>query len=104
MKNTMNIEKLLIICFVILRKMRFCLTLKAEITKMLCCIYLNQIMNELSFDIIKLDGQLMSELKTVYKESDIIGLSKKIYDLWKLLSDKIKNEEPFYTFNYVSVR
>ncbi len=43
----------------------------------------------------------MSELKTVYKESDIIGLSKKIYDLWKLLSDK--NEEPFYTLNYVSV-
>lgn len=61
-------------------------------------------MNELSFDIIKLDGQLMSELKTVYKESDIIGLNKKIYDLWKLLSDKIKNEEPVYTFNYVSVR
>lgn len=46
----------------------------------------------------------MSELKTVYKESDIIGLSKKIYDLWKLLPDKIKNEEPFYTLNYVSVR
>ena len=61
-------------------------------------------MNELSFDIIKFGGQLMSELKTVYKESDIIGLSKKIYDLWKLLPDKIKNEEPFYTLNYVSVR
>lgn len=55
-------------------------------------------------DIIKFGGQLMSELKTVYKESDIIGLSKKIYDLWKLLPDKIKNEEPFYTLNYVSVR
>ena len=67
-------------------------------------LYLYQLMNELSFDIIKFGCQLMSELKTVYKESDIIGLSKKIYDLWKLLPDKIKNEEPFYTLNYVSVR
>lgn len=46
----------------------------------------------------------MSELKTVYKESDIVEFSKKMYDLWKLLLDKIKNEEPFYTLNYVSVR
>ncbi|WP_288686365.1 hypothetical protein [uncultured Catenibacterium sp.] len=67
-------------------------------------LYLYQLMNELSSDIIKFVGQMMSELKTVYKESDIIGLSKKIYDLWKLLPDKIKNEEPFYTLNYVSVR
>ena len=67
-------------------------------------LYLYQLMNELSFDIIKFGGQLMSELKTIYKESDIIGLSKKMYDLWKLLPDKIKNEEPFYTLNYVSVR
>ena len=44
--------------------------------------------------------QLMSELKTVYKESDIVGFSKKMYDLWKLLPDKINNEEPFYTLNY----
>lgn len=65
---------------------------------------LYQLMNELSFDIIKFGGQFMSELKTVYKESDIIGLSKKMYDLWKLLPGKIKDEEPFYTSNYVSVR
>lgn len=24
-----------------------------------------------------------------------------MYDLWKLLPDKINNEEPFYTLNYV---
>ena len=30
-------------------------------------LYLYQLMNELSFDIIKFDSQLMSELKTVYK-------------------------------------
>ena len=32
--------------------------------------------------------------------SDIIGFSEKMYDLWKLLPDKINNEEPFYTLNY----
>ena len=47
------------------------------------------IQNELSFDIIKFGGQLMSELKTFYKESDIVEFSKKIYDLWKLLPNKI---------------
>ena len=57
-------------------------------------------MNEFSFDIIKFGGQLMSELKTVYKESDIVGFTKKIYDLWKQLLDKINNEELFYTLNY----
>lgn len=67
-------------------------------------LYLYQLMNELSFDIIKFGGQLMSELKTVYKESDIVEFSKKVYDLWKLLPNKMKNEEPFYTLNYVSVR
>ena len=54
-----------------------------------------------SFDIIKFGDQLMSELKTVYEESDIVGFSEKMYDLWKLLPDKINNEEPFYTLNYV---
>ena len=52
-------------------------------------LHLYQLMNELSFDIIKFGDQLMSELKTVYKESDIVGFSKKMYDLWKLLPDKI---------------
>ena len=56
-------------------------------------LHLYQLMNELSFDIIKFGGQLMSELKTVYEESDIIGFSEKMYDLWKLLPDKINNEE-----------
>lgn len=85
----------------------FCYTLGEEILFDLegrdcknAMLYLYQLMNELSFDIIKFDSQLMSELKTVYKESDIIGLSKKIHDLWKLLPDKIKNEDPFYTLNY----
>ena len=55
-------------------------------------LHLYQLMNELSFDIIKFGDQLMSELKTVYKESDIVGFSKKMYDLWKLLPDKINNE------------
>ena len=57
-------------------------------------LHLYQLMNEVSFDIIKFGGQLMSELKTVYEESDIIGFSEKMYDLWKLLPDKINNEEP----------
>lgn len=63
-------------------------------------LHLYQLMNELSFNIIKFGGQLMSELKTVYEESDIVGFSEKMYDLWKLLPDKINNEEPFYTLNY----
>lgn len=65
-------------------------------------LYLYQLMNELSFDIIKFGGQLMNELKTVYKESNIVEFSKKMYDLWKLLLDKINNEKPFYTLNYAS--
>lgn len=85
----------------------FCYTPKDEILVDLegrdhknVMLYLYQLMNELSFYIIKFGGQLMSEFKTVYKESDIVEFSKKMYDLWKLLPDKIKNEEPFYTLNY----
>ena len=63
-------------------------------------LHLYQLMNELSFDTIEFGNQLMSKLKPIYEESDIVVFGKKMFDLWNLLPDKINCEEPFHTLSY----
>lgn len=63
-------------------------------------LHLCQLMNELSFDTIEFGKQLMSKLKPIYEESDIVVFGKKMFDLWNQLPDKIGCEEPFHTLNY----
>ena len=63
-------------------------------------LHLYQLMNELSFDTIEFGNHLMSTLKPIYEESDIVVFGKKMFDLWKLLPDKINSEEPFHTLSY----
>lgn len=63
-------------------------------------LHLYQLMYELSFDTIEFGKQLMSKLKPIYEESDIVVFCKKMFDLWNRLPDKIDCEEPFHILSY----
>lgn len=63
-------------------------------------LHLYHLTNVLSFDTVEFGKQLMRKLKPIYEESDIADFGERMYRLWTLLPDKIKHEEPFFTFCY----
>lgn len=63
-------------------------------------LHLYYLMNEKSFDTNQFGRLLMSKLKEIYVECNIVEFGKSMYELWQKLPQNIDEEKPFHVLCY----